>query len=1096
MSKQRKQPTATPPVGDLPPDHEHRQRILRELDTTMLVEAAAGTGKTTSMIGRMVALLREGECRIDTMAAVTFTRKSTAELRARFQLELERRAAAETGPAGQRLAEALLHVERCFIGTIHSFCARLLRERPMEAGVDLAFSELEDAEDFALRDEAWNEYVSRLYADGSPILAELADLGIEIGQLQAAFVQFAGYPDVDQWPAPEIELPDLAPVLKRIEAYAADMEELAPTFPPTRGNDKLMSAYELIPRLVRQMNRAKPSEVMDLLAQFKKTNAVQKEWPGGAAQGKREQTRWDDFFVETAEPLCAMWLERRYAAVIRALQPAVEIYDRLRKEADGLNFQDLLMKAAALLRDKPAIRRYFRARFTHLLVDEFQDTDPIQAEVMLLLTADKADERDWRRCRPAPGSLFVVGDPKQSIFRFRRADIVIYTQVKEIMLAAGGAVVPLTANFRTTGDLVAWGNQVFDQVFPATANAWSPAACPMQIGRTAETAAQFKGLHVLRVPDTHGNKDLSLEFESDFVARTIRQALDNGVVLPRTQKELDRGVPATAQPGDFLIVTRMKKQLALYARKLGELGIPHQVTGGSALGQVSELALLSKCLVAVAEPENPVALVAVLRGELFGVSDTALYAFRKAGGRFDYRTAVPVSLIAEAAAAMGDAFARLERYRTWLQRLPPISAFERIASDLGLPMRAAAAVGGNVHAGCLAKAFEMLRAAQAELNSMADLAELLGQLIDENRAFDGLPARPHDAPVVRLMNLHKVKGLESPVVFLSDPTGEFDFGIKIHIDRSGEPVRGYMGVYGRKTGKQSPPVLAQPSGWDALSAAEKRFEDAEDQRLMYVAATRAGAALVIVQRAKRNDQNPWEFFEPFLQGSPELPDPGPQAGPAGKEIVVTAADVASAIGNVANRWDQSAMPSYATAAAKELSLAPSRVHFHATTGEHGTEWGTVIHLLLETAVIRPDADLHQLARLALVEEGLDASEADHAVEMVKKVIRSNILRRARSASQHLVEVPFQKLVPAGAARAASGLPTVVRGVIDLAFREATGWVIVDYKTDRIATGQLPAAIDRYRAQVGTYADAWGEMLGHPVHECGLYFTHVDSYVRL
>ena len=135
--------------------------------------------------------------------------------------------------------------------------------------------------------------------------------------------------------------------------------------------------------------------------------------------------------------------------MIRALRPAMEVYDRRRKEAGGLNFQDLLMKAAALLRDKPVIRRYFRGRFTHVLVDEFQDTDPIQAEVMLLLTADNADEQDWRQCRPVPGSLFVVGDPKQSIYRFRRADIVIYTQVKEIILASGGVVVPLTANFRT-----------------------------------------------------------------------------------------------------------------------------------------------------------------------------------------------------------------------------------------------------------------------------------------------------------------------------------------------------------------------------------------------------------------------------------------------------------------------------------------------------------------------------------------------------------------------------------------------------------------------------------------------------------------------
>lgn len=142
----------------------------------------------------MVALLRAGKCRIDTLAAVTFTRKSAAELRARFQIELERAAAtAAANGADRYLSEAVQHVEHCFIGTIHSFCARLLRERPMEAGVNLAFRELEEAEDVALRDGAWDEYVAGLYAENHPLLAELNDLGIEIGLLRSAFARLNGH---------------------------------------------------------------------------------------------------------------------------------------------------------------------------------------------------------------------------------------------------------------------------------------------------------------------------------------------------------------------------------------------------------------------------------------------------------------------------------------------------------------------------------------------------------------------------------------------------------------------------------------------------------------------------------------------------------------------------------------------------------------------------------------------------------------------------------------------------------------------------------------------------------------------------------------
>jgi ATP-dependent helicase/nuclease subunit A len=1086
----------TPPTIELPADNEFRQRILRELDTTMLVEAAAGTGKTTSMVGRMVALLREGKCRIDTLAAVTFTRKSAAELRARFQVELERAAHDESGPASQRLSEALQHVERCFIGTIHSFCARLLRERPMEAGVDINFTELEEADDLIQRESACDEYVTRLYAENSPLLAELSDLGLEVGQLKPAFLDFAQYPDVDEWPALAVELPDLGPLMGRIDEYVQHMETLAPTFPADRGNDKLMNAYERIPRLARQVDRARQADVMSLVAEFRSVGVVQKEWPGGAKQGKAESMRWETFIADNdTVVLQELWLQRRYATVMRILPLAIEVYAQRHQEAGGLNFQDLLMRAAKLLRANPTIRHYFRSRFTHLLVDEFQDTDPIQAEVMLLLTADDAHEPSWRKCRPVPGALFVVGDPKQSIYRFRRADIVTYTKVKEIIDEAGGAVVPLTTNFRTTAELVNWGNQVFDNVFPAVANTWSPAPRPMDVGRLHEGAGELRGLHLLRVPETHTNNDQAVEYESDFIARTIRRALDAGLTVPRTPRELERGASPKVQPGDFLLVMRLKKHLALYARKLGELGIPHQVTGGSALGQVSELALLAKCLTAATEPENPVALVAVLRGELFGASDADLYAFRQAGGRFDFRAELPEGLAAEHAAVLQDAFARLKRYGQWLRRLPPVAAIERIAADLGLPMRAAAAVGGNVRAGSLAKAFEMLRTAQAELNSTADLAQHLQQLLDDNCEFDGLPAHPHDAPAVRVMNLHQVKGLEAPIVFLCDPTGNSKHDVELHIDRSGDLVKGYLAICGSSSG-WSAPTLAKPVDWERLASDESKFQEAEKQRLMYVAATRAGAQMVIVQREKKDGSNPWSFFAEYLTDCPTLAEPGPQVAPVGAKVMVAPQDVTAAVDDIGRRWDESAKPSYATAAAKALSLAPSKLHFHATTGEHGTEWGTVIHLLLETALARPDVDLHQLARLTLVEEGLDISEAENAVQLVLRVLGSKILRRAKAASRHLVEIPFQKLIPASAPNAVGGLPTVLRGVIDLAFFEPAGWVIVDYKTDRIETGQLPATIDRYRAQVGTYADAWHEMLGQPVHERGLYFTHVDSYVKL
>ena len=344
---------------------------------------------------------------------------------------------------------------------------------------------------------------------------------------------------------------------------------------------------------------------------------------------------------EVAQPLIKTWREHRYEPILRAIMPARQQYDRLRREAGGLNYQDLLMKAADLLRDKPQIRRYFRKRFTHLLVDEFQDTDPIQAEVMLLLTAQRETETDWRKCRPVDGSLFVVGDPKQSIYRFRRADIATYNQVRQIIERSGGQVVALSANFRTIGPLVEWVNGTFDQVFPAEATVHAPARRPMQIGRTEGSDGELAGLRVLQVPSDCGNKDAIAEYEADLVARTIQAAITKGHSIPRSQKDLERGPRRRRRPAI---------SSSSPGRKTGSASTPGSCRSWASRARSpaarpstkwTNFGCSTRCLYAVTRPDDPVALVAILRGKLFGISDTDLYAFKRAGGRFSFHATIP-----------------------------------------------------------------------------------------------------------------------------------------------------------------------------------------------------------------------------------------------------------------------------------------------------------------------------------------------------------------------------------------------------------------------------------------------------------------------
>ena len=240
-------------------------------------------------------------------------------------------------------------------------------------------------------------------------------------------------------------------------------------------------------------------------------------------------------------------------------------------------------------------------------------------------------------------------------------------------------------------------------------------------------------------------------------------------------------------------------------------------------------------------------------------------------------------------------------------------------------------------------------------------------------------------------------------------------------------------------------------------------------------------------------KNPWAFFEPYLADLPSLADPGPHITPANAQISIDDQDVSQARAKIEQQWAAAAEKTYSTASAKAEALEKSQVLYHH--GEHGTEWGSVIHLLLQTAMSAPAADLGSLARAALSEQGLDSALAEDALETVASVTKSEIWKRALESPRRMVEAPFQRLVPdEGANGPTRG--TILRGVIDLAFLEENGWVIVDYKTDRVAKERMPELADLYRPQVISYAEAWKQITGETVSEVGLYFTHTQSYVKI
>lgn len=396
-------------------DEAARQAIIRELDSCFLVEAGAGSGKTSSLVRRMTALINEGKCQVDTIAAITFTRKAAAELKGRFQLALEKAFAVETDMVKKvRLDQALGKLERCFIGTVHSFCSVLLRERPVEAGIDPTFEEIEELDDNLLRRKAWDEYLLEIQLNKPELLESLSRIGCTPEDLYDFFETLLTYPDV-KIVREEMPLPDFSQVRSELDNFLNWAKDIIPSQVPAKGWDNLQQLIKKSVRLRKLTDLNNPLNLLHLLTELNRSaDGVQNRWDD-PQDAKDVKAAFENFKTDNLLPALKQWREYRYSVFVDFVQPAVGYYQELKKEKSKLNFQDLLLRTAILLRDNPEVRCYFQKRFTHILVDEFQDTDPIQAEILFYLTGKDVSEKDWRRLVPRPGSLFVVGDPKQSI---------------------------------------------------------------------------------------------------------------------------------------------------------------------------------------------------------------------------------------------------------------------------------------------------------------------------------------------------------------------------------------------------------------------------------------------------------------------------------------------------------------------------------------------------------------------------------------------------------------------------------------------------------------------------------------------------------
>src|ERR1700677_2300862 len=842
----------TPVIVPQLDDGAARDRIRTSLAESLLVEASAGTGKTTELIARIVAVLAGGLTTINRIVAVTFTNKAAGELKLRLRQELDRaRETVKTPSERSNIEHALEHLEEASIGTIHAFCAQILRERPVEAVVDPAFEELSEQQASRIYERAFRAWMQRKLGEGAPglrrALVRLAwrdsyDGASPIEQLQYAawkLIEWRDHPT--PWRTKEFnretEIDGLVEQVHLVAEAAARC---------SKRNDNLVKSLLPAQALITWIERAETARARDydsleslLIRLIRDIRKNPQKGSGFFAENvPREQVvQARQHLLDQLEAF-QQAADADLAAILRGEMWALVLqYDRLKRRAGKLDFVDLLLLARDLVRDKPEVRRYLQDRFTHIFIDEFQDTDPLQAEILLLLSADDPAQSDWLKVAPQPGKLFVVGDPKQSVYKFRRADVVLYREIRDALQERGVGVVQLTTSFRALRPIQELVNAAFEPEMQDDAASGQAAYAPLR-GDTPPIAKQ-PSIVALPAPRPYGSQRISRAAIDQCLPETI-VAFIEWLVRESGWKVRDPEHPEQFQPISsrhvcllFRRFTNFGKDITRdYVRSLEAREIPHLLVGSKSFHSREEVETLRAALTAIEWPEDELSVFATLKGSLFAVPDNLLLRFHHEIGRLQPFRALPENLdpcfkpIADALRLLAD----LNRGRNRRPIADTVNALlEATRAHAGFALRPAGhQVLANVYrVADLARSFELsggvsFRGFVEELDAQSEKAESAEA-----------PVLEEGAEGVRLMTVHAAKGLEFPVVILADMTANL---------AAGDPDR-YVDARERLCATR----LLRCAPWELRDheAEERLRERAEGVRVAYVAATRARDLLVI-----------------------------------------------------------------------------------------------------------------------------------------------------------------------------------------------------------------------------------------------------------
>lgn len=1149
---------------------DEQRRAIHTRDVSVALSAGAGCGKTFTLVERYLAHLSADNgvdrgmdrgatgALLSSLIAITFTERAAREMRERIEKACrERLLAASDNDEAQSWLDRLRELEAARVSTIHSFCASMLRSHAVEAGLDPHFMVLEDAQSATLLSEIIDDDLRRQLIDATTPTRRLAAMfGLEsLHGMIATLLASRHEIDFDAWIArgadklvqhwQTFHREQLLPrTLARIaeSAAAQSVLEMARTCHVTNPEmqRRIRLLVELFPALTASADGRAASEILTQIREAAKV------------QGGGTKTSWpseDDFnhFRDSAKELreaidaalktVAFDASAAGESAVAGLQllqiakPVAEAYRRKKTELGALDFDDLLRRTRDLLEhpDHADLRRRLSDNIELLLVDEFQDTDPLQVGLVQALSGPANTGR----------KLFFVGDLKQSIYRFRGAAPYVFRELRKSVPTAGQ--LSLTLNFRSQPAILDFVNALFcDDLGPDY-----EALRPSRPQATPEPAIEF-----LWAPTQTRNADTPDQAadsshketvedlrkrEADWIARRLRAMFDGGEAIVLDKDDLGRATARAPRPGDVAILFRALSDVDIYEDALRKYGIPYYVVGGKAFYSQQEVFDLLNVLRAIADPTDEVALAGALRSPFFSLADETLFWLADRGDRHSGNRGLAAGLFAKTLPAELNeqqhrraAFAAktLRELREQKDRLAIAELINEVLARTGYDAVLLAEFLGERKLANLHKLIEQARSFdRAGFFSLADFLAQLSQFV-ANQPDEALAATHREkSDVVRLMSIHKSKGLEFPVVVVPDLERR---GRASTTSVAFDPDLGPLVAVRDSDGETLPGGLA------LYKFIENEEDAAESTRLLYVATTRAADYLILSAGVKQVGQPEGAWRELLARRFDlengellaELPDElgipqvrvtveePPLTGPASSSKrresllkIVQRAEQLAATG--AGRTAQSVAAIAPDVTARRmfsfsrlsgvLRAGEDEVHQideltpAPTTQADALELGTLVHAVLAQLDFASPSEIEPLVRRCAAVGGnrqtVEGAIAD-ATAMLKQFVKSPRARELAAAQDLHAELEFLLAWPPddGDNGRQAATRCILEGVIDCLYQDTGGrWHVLDYKTNRVAAAGVAQAAAPYEMQMLLYGLAVERILHEPPASLVLHF---------